>query len=486
MNSILNILDISIAFPEIFLSLWLLILIPLGVYSGGSKLNRQSYFSIFSIFGLLGTLLILLMGDHRASLGFYDLVVTDRLVVYLKSLILFSAIIVLIISEKYRSIENLYIFEYPLLILFSILGMLVMLSSNDFITLYLGLELQSLSLYVLASTKKDSLKSSEAGLKYFILGALASGFFLFGVSLLFGITGTTSFTLLSFNYLNPNEISLLLIFSVVLIISSMAFKLSIAPFHMWTPDVYEGAPTSITAFFAIVPKIAAIGVLMRILYIALGDIHTIWFQLVFTLGLLSIFVGAFGALFQKNIKRLMAYSAISNIGYIFLALSLGSQLGLEASLIYITIYSISAIGVFTFILSMEKDKIMLDNISSFAGLSKSNPFYSVCLAILLLSMAGLPPLAGFIAKFYVFKAVVVSGYIWVAVIGIIGSVISAYYYLNIIKVMYLEELEESFVIESKASMKIILFLSTLFILTFIIFADSFISFMTYISRAIIL
>ena len=346
MNSILNILDISIAFPEIFLSLWLLVLIPLGVYSGGSKLNRQSYFSIFSIFGLLGTLLILLMGDHRASLGFYDLVVTDRLVVYLKCLILFSAIIVLIISEKYRSIENLYIFEYPLLILFSILGMLVMLSSNDFITLYLGLELQSLSLYVLASTKKDSLKSSEAGLKYFILGALASGFFLFGVSLLFGITGTTSFTLLSFNYLNPNEISLLLIFSVVLIISSMAFKLSIAPFHMWTPDVYEGAPTSITAFFAIVPKIAAIGVLMRILYIALGDVHTIWFQLVFALGLLSIFVGAFGALFQKNIKRLMAYSAISNVGYIFLALSLGSQLGLEASLIYITVYSISAIGVF--------------------------------------------------------------------------------------------------------------------------------------------
>jgi len=277
-----------------------------------------------------------------------------------------------------------------------------------------------------------------------------------------------------------------LVFSVVLIISSMAFKLSIAPFHMWTPDVYEGAPTSITAFFAIVPKIAAIGVLMRILYIALGDVHTIWFQLVFVLGLLSIFVGAFGALFQKNIKRLMAYSAISNIGYIFLALSLGSQLGLEASLIYITVYSISAIGVFTFILSMEKDNIMLDEISNFSGLSKSNPFYSTCLAILLLSMAGLPPLAGFIAKFFVFKAVVISGYIWIAVIGIIGSVISAYYYLNIIKVMYLDDLEELLVIESKTSMKIILFLCTLFILSFIIFADSFINFMTYISRAIIL
>ena len=361
-----------------------------------------------------------------------------------------------------------------------------MLSSNDFITLYLGLELQSLALYVLASTKKDSLKSSEAGLKYFILGALASGFFLFGASLLFGITGTTSYTVLSFNTLNPNEVSLLLIFSVVLIISSIAFKLSIAPFHMWTPDVYEGAPTSITAFFAIVPKIAAIGVLMRILYIALIDIHVVWLQLVLVLGLLSIFVGAFGALLQKNIKRLMAYSAISNIGYIFLALSLGSQLGLEASLIYITVYSISSIGVFTFILSMEKDNVMLDEIASFSGLSKSNPFYAVCLSILLLSMAGLPPLAGFIAKFYVFKAVVISGYMWIAVIGIIGSVISAYYYLNIIKVMYLDELEESFTIDSKVSMKIILLISSLFILTFIVYADNFINFMSYISRAIVL
>ena len=486
MNSISNILDLNIALPEIFLSLWLLVFIPLGVYSGGNKSNRQSYFSIFSIFGLLGTLLILLMGDNRAALGFYELVVTDRLATYLKSLILFSAIIVLIISEKYRSIENLYIFEYPLLILFSILGMLVMLSSNDFITLYLGLELQSLALYVLASTKKDSLRSSEAGLKYFILGALASGFFLFGASLLFGITGTTSYTVLSFNTLNPNEVSLLLIFSVVLIISSIAFKLSIAPFHMWTPDVYEGAPTSITAFFAIVPKIAAIGVLMRILYIALIDIHVVWLQLVLVLGLLSIFVGAFGALLQKNIKRLMAYSAISNIGYIFLALSLGSQLGLEASLIYITVYSISSIGVFTFILSMEKDNIMLDEIASFSGLSKSNPFFAVCLSILLLSMAGLPPLAGFIAKFYVFKAVVISGYMWIAVIGIIGSVISAYYYLNIIKVMYLDELEESFTIDSKVSMKIILLISSLFILTFIVYADNFINFMSYISRAIVL
>ena len=486
MNLLSNMVNINLVFPEIFLSLWLLIFIPLGVYSGGDKENRQSYFTIFSIIGLLGTLLIVLMGEYKAARGFNDLIVNDRLVVFLKSLVLLSGIVVLIISEKYRTLKKLYLFEYPVLILFSILGMLVMLSSNDFITLYLGLELQSLSLYVLAAIKKDSLKSSEAGLKYFILGALASGFFLFGVSLLFGITGTTTYTVLSNNILSVENNSLLLIFSIILILSSIAFKLSIAPFHMWTPDVYEGAPTSVTAFFAVVPKIAAIGVLMRILYIALIDIHLIWNQLILILGMLSIFVGAFGALLQINIKRLMAYSAISNIGYIFLALSLGSQLGLEASLIYITVYTVSALGSFAFILSMEKDNIMLNTISSFAGLSKSNPFYSICFSIILLSLAGLPPLAGFIAKFYIFKAIIIADYLWIAVVGIMGSVISAYYYLNIVKVMYLDEAEELFKIESKKSIKLILFISALLILTFLIYADSLIDLMSHISRAIIL
>ena len=486
MNLLSNMVNINLVFPEIFLSLWLLIFIPLGVYSGGDKENRQSYFTIFSIIGLLGTLLIVLMGEYKAARGFNDLIVNDRLVVFLKSLVLLSGIVVLIISEKYRTLKKLYLFEYPVLILFSILGMLVMLSSNDFITLYLGLELQSLSLYVLAAIKKDSLKSSEAGLKYFILGALASGFFLFGVSLLFGITGTTTYTVLSNNILSVENNSLLLIFSIVLILSSIAFKLSIAPFHMWTPDVYEGAPTSVTAFFAVVPKIAAIGVLIRILYIALIDIHLIWNQLILILGMLSIFVGAFGALLQINIKRLMAYSAISNIGYIFLALSLGSQLGLEASLIYITVYTVSALGSFAFILSMEKDNIMLNTISSFAGLSKSNPFYAICFSIILLSLAGLPPLAGFIAKFYIFKAIIIADYLWIAVVGIMGSVISAYYYLNIVKVMYLDESEELFKIESKKSIKLILFISALLILTFLIYADSLIDLMSHISRAIIL
>jgi NADH-quinone oxidoreductase subunit N len=292
--------------------------------------------------------------------------------------------------------------------------------------------------------------------------------------------------MLSSNTLDYTNNSLLLNFSIVLIISSIAFKLSIAPFHMWTPDVYEGAPTSVTAFFAIVPKIAAIGVLMRILYIALIDIHLIWNQLILILGMLSIFIGAFGALLQINIKRLMAYSAISNIGYIFLALSLGTQLGLEASLLYLTVYTVSALGGFAFILSMEKDNIMLNDIASFAGLSKSNPFYAICFSIILLSLAGLPPLAGFIAKFYIFKAVIAADYLWFAVIGIIGSVISAYYYLNIVKVMFLDEAEESFKVETKSSIKLILFITAMLLLIFLIYADSLVNFLTYISKAIVL
>ena len=268
MNLILENNGFFIALPEIFLSLWILLFIPLGVFSGGENQVRQSYFSLYSILGLMGAFALLISGDYRAARAFNDLIVVDRLVIYMKSLVLLCGILILIVSEKYRTIEKLYFFEYPVLILFSILGMLIMISANNFITLYMGLELQSLSLYVLAALKKDSQKSTEAGLKYFILGALASGFLLFGVSLLFGIAGTTSFTELSIYFSKQSFDSPLLVLSIVMILSAIAFKISIAPFHMWTPDVYEGAPTSITAFFAVVPKIAAFAILIRILFIS--------------------------------------------------------------------------------------------------------------------------------------------------------------------------------------------------------------------------
>ena len=486
MNSLIINNHIVVALPEIFLSLWILLLIPLGVYSGGSLLNRQSYFSVFSIIGLLGTLIILLSGDFKAARAFNDLIVVDKLAIYMKLLVLLGGVLVLTISERYRALEKLYFFEYPVLILFSILGMLIMISSNDFITLYMGLELQSLSLYVLAAMKKDSKNSSEAGLKYFILGALASGFLLFGVSLLFGITGTTSYTELSLSFYEINSITPLLVFSIVMILSAIAFKISIAPFHMWTPDVYEGAPTSITAFFAVVPKIAAFAVLMRILFIAFIEIAFIWQQILIVMSILSIFIGAFGALHQTGIKRLLAYSTIGNVGFVLLALSTTSSLGLESSIIYITIYTISTLGVFAFVLSMEKENIILDKISSFSGMSKSNPFYAFSFTILLLSLAGLPPLAGFFAKFYIFKALVIGEMLWIAVIAILGSVISAYYYLKIVKTMYLDDSEDLFTVESNNYIKYVLGTCAIAVLTFIFYADGVVNLCIYISKALVL
>ena len=486
MNSLVENSHLIIALPEIFLSIWLLIFIPLGVYSGGALVNRQSYFSLFSIIGLLGTFIILVSGDYKAATAFNELIVLDRLVVYMKSLVLIAGILVLSISERYRSMQKLFIFEYPVLILFSILGMLIMISSNDFITLYMGLELQSLSLYVLAAIKKDSKNSSEAGLKYFILGAIASGFLLFGVSFIFGITGTTTFTDLATSFSDIGSPQPLLVFAVIMILSAIAFKISIAPFHMWTPDVYEGAPTSITAFFAVVPKIAAFAVLMRILFIAFVEISFIWQQILVFMAILSIFVGAFGALLQENIKRLMAYSTISNVGYVLLSLSLAKSIGLESSIIYITIYTISTLGVFAFILSMEKDKILLNKISSFSGLAKTNPFYALSFTILLLSLAGLPPLAGFFAKFYIFRSLIIGDMLWIAVIGIFGSVISSYYYLKIIKIMYLDEAEEPFNIDSSQYIKYVLGICAIALLTFVFYADSVVNFCIYISKALVL
>ena len=486
MNSLIDNSNLILALPEIFLALWLLIFIPLGVYSGGSLAVRQSYFSLFAVIGLLGTFLILLSGGYKATIAFNDLIVSDKLVVYMKSLVLVAGILIFSISERYRSLEKLFIFEYPVLVLFSILGMLIMISSNDFITLYMGLELQSLSLYVLAAMKKDSKNSSEAGLKYFILGAIASGFLLFGVSLIFGITGTTSFTTLATSFSNMSLNQPLLVFAIIMILSAMAFKISIAPFHMWTPDVYEGAPTSITAFFAVVPKIAAFAVLMRILFIAFYEISFIWQQILIVMSILSIFVGAFGALLQTSIKRLMAYSTISNVGYVLLSLSLATSIGLESSIIYITIYTVSTLGVFAFILSMEKEKILLDKISSFSGLSKSHPFYALTFTILLLSLAGLPPLAGFFAKFYIFRSLIIGDMLWVAVIGILGSVVAAYYYLKIIKIMYLDDSEELLNINSNNYIKYVLGFCAFLVISFIFFADSLIEFCINISKAIVL
>ena len=485
METSLNISKFFLVTPEIFLAVWILFFIVLGLFSGGEKPAKQSMFTLFAVLGLSMTFILIYTSDWRAARALSDLFVQDRMAVFMKLFVTFMGICILFISEKYRTKEKLFLFEYPLLILFSILGMLIMISANDFISLYMGLELQSLSLYVLAAIKKDSSKSSEAGLKFFILGALASGFYLFGVSFLFGVSGTTTYSELSTLLDYDQNSSPLLALALVMILSSLAFKLSAAPFHMWTPDVYEGCPTSVTAFIAVVPKIAALAVIMRILYIPFSNIHEIWHQIIVIVSILSIYIGAFGAIMQDNIKRLMAYSTIGGIGYSLLALSVGSSEAFIAALLYITIYSISVLGCFTVIVFMEKENISLENISDFSGLSKSDTFSAICFSILLLSLAGLPPLAGFIGKFYIFRSLINEGFIWLAVIGIIGSVIAAFYYLRVVKIMYLDENEDPITLKYNLSAKIILGVTSLLVLGFMFYAKSVVNFINYIGFAIV-
>ena len=485
METSLNISKFFLAAPEIFLAVWILFFIVLGLFSGGEKPAKQSMFTLFEVLGLSMTFMLIYTSDWRAARALSDLFVQDRMAVFMKLFVTFMGICILFISEKYRTKEKLFLFEYPLLILFSILGMLIMISANDFISLYMGLELQSLSLYVLAAIKKDSSKSSEAGLKFFILGALASGFYLFGVSFLFGLSGTTTYSELSILLDYDQSSSPLLALSIVMILSSLAFKLSAAPFHMWTPDVYEGCPTSVTTFIAVVPKIAALAVIMRILYIPFSNIHEIWHQIIVILSILSIYIGAFGAIMQDNIKRLMAYSTIGGIGYSLLALSVGSSEAFIAALLYITIYSISVLGCFTVIVFMEKENISLENISDLSGLSKSDTFSAICFSILLLSLAGLPPLAGFIGKFYIFRSLINEGFIWLAVIGIIGSVIAAFYYLRVVKIIYLDEVEDPITLKYNLSAKIILGVTSFLVLGFLFYAKSVVNFINYIGFAIV-
>ena len=317
------------------------------------------------------------------------------------------------------------------------------------------------------------------------MGALASGFYLFGVSFLFGLSGTTTYSELSILLDYDQSSSPLLALSIVMILSSLAFKLSAAPFHMWTPDVYEGCPTSVTTFIAVVPKIAALAVIMRILYIPFSNIHEIWHQIIVILSILSIYIGAFGAIMQDNIKRLMAYSTIGGIGYSLLALSVGSSEAFIAALLYITIYSISVLGCFTVIVFMEKENISLENISDLSGLSKSDTFSAICFSILLLSLAGLPPLAGFIGKFYIFRSLINEGFIWLAVIGIIGSVIAAFYYLRVVKIIYLDEVEDPITLKYNLSAKIILGVTSFLVLGFLFYAKSVVNFINYIGFAIV-
>ena len=384
---------------------------------------------------------------------------------FFKILILISSLFVLNSSKAFIIDSKLGKFEYPIIILLSILGMFFMVSSNDIILFYLGLELQSLSLYVLSSLDRNSLNSSESGVKYFVLGALSSGLFLYGCSLIYGFTGSTNYLMISENLSVEN---LGIIFGLVFVIVGLAFKISAVPFHMWTPDVYQGSPTSVTAFFALAPKVAGMGAFIQILFVAFKGAYVEWKSIIVFISIASMILGSVAAIGQTNIKRLMAYSSIGHMGYALAGVAAGSLAGISSTVSYISIYVVMNIAAFTCILFLSREKKYFEDIRELGGMSKNHPIVSACLCLTLFSLAGIPPLAGFFAKFYVFKAVIESEMYMLAIIGLLSSVISAFYYLRVIKIIYFDKNKEKFDEMSGFGMKFSLTTSSLLILFYFI------------------
>ena len=423
--------------PEVFLSLSIFSLLMIGVFIKNS-FNLIYKLSIFLIFLLI---LIVLNTDDETIKIFKESFVSDNFSLFAKLLILISSFFILIISKKYIVDIKNNKFEYPIIVLLSILGMFFMVSSNDLILFYLGLELQSLSLYILASIDRDNLKSSEAGIKFFILSALSSGLLLYGCSLLYGFTGSTNFEVIASN---TADSTIGIIFAMVFILVGLAFKVSAVPFHMWTPDVYEGSPTSVTSFFSVVPKVAGIIIFIRFMYLPFQEILDQWKYILVFISIASMILGAVAAIGQNNIKRLIAYSSIGHIGYAIAGMTPGTENGFKSTLIYISIYAVMNIGVFACIFLMKRNGKYIEDIQELSGASKNHPLMSLSLLIILSSLAGIPPMAGFFAKFYVFMAVIESGMFTLAVIGLVTTVVSAFYYIRIIKIMYFDDPKKPF------------------------------------------
>ena len=363
----------------------------------------------------------------------------DGFGVFMKTLVLIGAAAVVMVGQGYAERQRMDRFEFPVLIVLSSLGMMMMISANDLIALYMGLETQSLALYVLAAFRRDNQRSSEAGLKYFVLGALSSGLLLFGASLVYGFTGTTNFDQIAAVLAGAPQFKAGIIVGMVFMAAGLAFKVAAVPFHMWAPDVYEGSPTSVTAFFAAAPKVAAVALLLRVLVDPFGGLTDQWREIVTFMAVVSMILGAVGAIQQTNIKRLMAYGSIGHIGYILLGLAAGSEMGVRGILIYLAVYLVMTVGTFAVILSMRQQGRPAEELAHFAGLSRTHPMMALAMAVFMFSMAGVPPLAGFFGKLYVFLAAINAHLYGLAVIGVITSVVAAFYYLRIVKLMYFDE-----------------------------------------------
>ncbi|WP_112664149.1 NADH-quinone oxidoreductase subunit NuoN [Microvirga flavescens] len=460
MNTVLAIPSFAPALPEIILAAGALVLILLGALRGEKSAGTVSVIALALLVAALVAVFMLPAERVETMSGSF---VIDGFAKFMKTLTLLGSIAGIVLSSDFMRREGITRFEYPILIVLATIGMLMVISANDLIALYLGVELLSLASYVIAAFDRDNVRSTEAGLKYFVLGSLSSGMLLYGASLIYGFTGTVSFPGIA--KVLTGEVGTGVIFGIVFVAAGVAFKISAVPFHMWTPDVYEGSPTPVTAFFAAAPKMAGMAMTTRLFIEAFPGITGQWQQIIVFISLASMALGAFAAIGQRNIKRLMAYSSIANVGYALIGLAAGTAEGVQGVAIYMAIYLAMTLGAFACILSLRRGNVMFENISDLSGIARTHPIIAFCLAMMMFSMAGIPPLAGFFAKFAVFNAAIKANLVALAVIGVITSVVGAYYYLRIVKVMYFDEPGERYD-AMPAGVKLVLAVSSIFVVLF--------------------
>lgn len=432
---------VSTFLPELFLAVSASFLLGFGLSKSSDRSVTVRYISvgILIVFALMGYVL-----DRPAGTSFSGLLFNNDFSDFLKAIIGFSAAAALLLSKNYFQKENLDRYEFSVLTLYAVLGMSIMVSANNLLAMYVGIEMQSLALYIMAAFNRDSLRASEAGLKYFVLGALSSGLLLYGASLVYGFTGSLDFETIRAS-IEVQGATTGIVAGMVFLLCGLAFKISAAPFHMWTPDVYEGSPTPVTGFFAAAPKLAAMAIITRLIVVPFGDITGQWQQVIIVLAILSMVVGALGAIVQTNIKRLMAYSSISNMGYALVPLAAGTIAGVQGMLVFMAIYIITVIGVFATILQMRLRNGMVEKISDLSGLSKSNPGMAAVFTAFLFSLIGIPPLLGFFGKWFAFSPAVDAGLTWLVVIALVASVVSSFYYLRVVKTMWFDEPNREFI-----------------------------------------
>ncbi len=456
--------SLRIATPELILAVGALALLMIGVFSGDKSTNTVTGLAV-ALLVVVGLWIIFAPASGEAFGGVY---VADAFGNFMKILALIGSIVAMILAVGHSRVEPIGRFEYPVLLVLATLGILLMISANNLISLYMALELQSLALYVICAINRESLRSTEAGLKYFVLGALSSGMLLYGMSLIYGFTGNTGFQEIA-AVLSAETRSLGVVFGLVFVLAGLAFKISAVPFHMWTPDVYEGAPTPVTAFLAAAPKIGAMAIFVRVVADAFQPVFADWQQIVVFVSIASMLLGSFAAIGQKNIKRLMAYSSIGHMGYALVGLAAGNESGVAGVLIYMAVYMGMTLGTFACILAMRRKEVgNVENVDDLAGLSSTNPFMALVLTALMFSLAGIPPLAGFFAKYYVFLAAIEAKLYALAVIGVVASVVGAYYYLRIVKVMWFDDAKGGFE-KAAGELRIVYALSGLFVIAFIFF-----------------